>query len=125
MLEDIIRAIADVLTPITIGAWLAIVPLVFYYAFVLGNQSQEERIKKRMYGWGIKVYILGVTLFSIGSLLFSRNRDELTHFCGTLLNYLPQILGVIFWVLTVVLFVYFFGLRRPLKRQQLSKEGFQ
>lgn len=132
MFEEILTAIANILTPITIGVWLAVIPLLFYYFFVLGNQSEEEGKKRIMYGWGIKVYIAGLMLFTIANVFFTRSLDEFSSFCASLVafftslgEYLPQILGVIFWVLTILFFVFFFVVRRPLKKKKLEEEGTQ
>lgn len=134
-------AIATILAGATISVWLALVPLLFYYLFVLGNHSNEETKKKRMYAWGLKVYMMGVMIFSIGNVFFTRSLSDLSQFCNAcmqffngLIEYLPQILGGVCWVLAILVFVYFFALRRPMKKkkldeqypkEQLEKEGTQ
>jgi len=107
---------------ITVGIWLAVVPLFFTYLFVLKDKSEEERITKKMYRWGMTVYLFGIMPLTLGNMFFTMNERDYLLLCDFISENLPQILGISLWVTTVLFFTYFFKVRKPSQRARVEKE---
>jgi len=109
--------------PLTVGLWLAIVPMCFYYYFILSPGSTiEEKIKKKMYGWGIQVYIFGIMIVTIGNVFCMMSKGDFVHLLDYLSENLPQIIAFVIWILAALYFIFFFKFRRPLKRKSVESE---
>jgi len=72
--------LTDLLQNIVVALWLPIISLLFYYEFVVKGRGEENEELKKTYLWKLRTYVIGVFVFSIGSLLFLVNTVALTEF---------------------------------------------
>jgi hypothetical protein len=107
---------------ITIGTWLSVIGFLFYYALVLDDDTEEDKRKRSRYGWGVKIYIIAVMFFSLGTAFYTMTDTDTILFLDYLEKNATRIIGMLFWAATVLWGIYFFGVRLSKRRRTKTEE---
>lgn len=110
-------SLAQILVAGNMTLWLLIASLLFYYLFVMGSKTEDERKKRGLYLWGIKRFGFSLIWLSVGSIFILMSPDDWKNFCNAIATNVTYLIGAFFWCGFFSFVGYFFKLRLPKERK--------